>query len=253
MSDPDVDILAGIPFMAHNDISVRPSKQQIEIKGCSPINYGPSADKGKESRVRRTQAFVLRAKNTTVWPISYIEFDTPPDFQHDCSIAIEPRADSIPKGTNKWPQPHITEAIAGKIRLFNDTCDPQPLQNNDHVCQVLSTYVPDPYNLEPSLVTTQAKQQANVNEFYSDSVKLVPDNILTTEHHSQFQTLLRKYDNVFSPDLKGYNGSVGPFEAVVNMGPAEPPQRKGRIPQYSRNRLVELQAKFDELEQQGVF
>ena len=253
VSDLDVDILAGIPFMTHNDISVRPAKQQIEIKGCSPINYGPSADKGKENRVRRTQAFVLRAKNTTVWPGSYIEFDTPPDFQHDCSVAIEPRTDSIPKGTNKWPQPQVTEAIAGKIRLFNDTCDPQQLQNNDHVCQVLSTYVPYPYNFKPSSVTIQAKKQATVNDFYSDSVKLDPDNILTTEHHGQFQNLLRKYDDVFSPDLKGYNGSVGPFEAVVNMGPVEPPQRKGRIPQYSRNRLVELQAKFDELEQQGVF
>ena len=32
-----------------------------------------------------------------------------------------------------------------------------------------------------------------------------------------------------------------------------PPQRKGRVPQYSRNQLVELQAKFDELEQAQVF
>ena len=32
-----------------------------------------------------------------------------------------------------------------------------------------------------------------------------------------------------------------------------PPQRKGRVPQYSRDKLVELQQKFDELEAQGVF
>ena len=32
-----------------------------------------------------------------------------------------------------------------------------------------------------------------------------------------------------------------------------PPQRKGRVPQYSRDKLVELQQKFDELEEQGVF
>ena len=37
------------------------------------------------------------------------------------------------------------------------------------------------------------------------------------------------------------------------MGPVEPPQRKGRLPQYSRERLVELQHKFDELEELGVF
>ena len=37
------------------------------------------------------------------------------------------------------------------------------------------------------------------------------------------------------------------------MGPVQPPQRKGRVPQYSRDKLVELQLKFDELEKHGVF
>ena len=39
----------------------------------------------------------------------------------------------------------------------------------------------------------------------------------------------------------------------VNMGPVLPPQRKGRCPQYARDKLVELQDKFDELEAVGVF
>ena len=37
------------------------------------------------------------------------------------------------------------------------------------------------------------------------------------------------------------------------MGPVEPPQRKGRLPQYARHQLLELQQKFDELEALGVF
>ena len=37
------------------------------------------------------------------------------------------------------------------------------------------------------------------------------------------------------------------------MGPVQPPQRKGHVPQYAHNKLVELQQKFDELEAQGVF
>ncbi|VDI80345.1 Hypothetical predicted protein [Mytilus galloprovincialis] len=37
------------------------------------------------------------------------------------------------------------------------------------------------------------------------------------------------------------------------MGPVQPPKRKGRMPQYSKNNLVELQNKFDELECEGVF
>ena len=37
------------------------------------------------------------------------------------------------------------------------------------------------------------------------------------------------------------------------MGPVEPPQRKGRLSQYARHQLLELQQKFDELEALGVF
>ena len=58
---------------------------------------------------------------------------------------------------------------------------------------------------------------------------------------------------MFDPNYAGYNGHVGPFEAVVNIVPVQPPQRKGHLPQYARNQLVELQAKFDELETMGVF
>ena len=37
------------------------------------------------------------------------------------------------------------------------------------------------------------------------------------------------------------------------MSPAQPPQRKGKLPLYGRSRLVELQSRFDELESDGVF
>ena len=54
------------------------------------------------------------------------------------------------------------------------------------------------------------------------------------------------------PQITGYNGAAGPIQATVNIGPEQPPWRKGHIPQYSRNQLVELQAMFDELEQAKV-
>jgi len=37
------------------------------------------------------------------------------------------------------------------------------------------------------------------------------------------------------------------------MGPVEPPERKGWLPQYAKNKLVELHEKFDQLEEVGVF
>ena len=88
---------------------------------------------------------------------------------------------------------------------------------------------------------------------FSSSVSIDPDNILPEDLRVKFRQLLQTYDRIFDPDITGYNGAAGPILASVNIGPVQPPQRKGRVPQYSRNQLVELQAKFDELEQAQVF
>ncbi|CAC5426727.1 unnamed protein product [Mytilus coruscus] len=88
---------------------------------------------------------------------------------------------------------------------------------------------------------------------YSGLVKIDPDNLLSPEIKAKFRDTLNKYDDVYDPYFKGYNGAAGPFQARVNMGPVQPPQRKDRVPQYSRNQLVELQQTFDELEAIGVF
>ena len=37
------------------------------------------------------------------------------------------------------------------------------------------------------------------------------------------------------------------------MSPVQAHQRKGRVPQYARDKLLELQQKVDDLENQGVF
>ena len=58
---------------------------------------------------------------------------------------------------------------------------------------------------------------------------------------------------MFDPNFPGYNASAGDFKAVVNMGPVQPPQRKGHLPQYSRNKVTELQEHFDHLDVLGVF
>ena len=47
--------------------------------------------------------------------------------------------------------------------------------------------------------------------------------------------------------------TIDPDHALSPDEPVQPPQRKGRLPQYARNQLVELQNKFDELETMGVF
>jgi hypothetical protein len=64
---------------------------------------------------------------------------------------------------------------------------------------------------------------------------------------------LKEFDRVFDPVISWYNGAACPSEGVVNIGPVQTPQRKGRTPQYARGQLEQLQTKFEELGQTGVF
>ena len=75
--------------------------------------------------------------------------------------------------------------------------------------------------------------------------------ILGPAMSEKFNKLHIKYDNVFIPKFHGYK--AGDIKGIVNMGPVLPPQRKGRVPQYSRNKLDELQVTIDELEESDIF
>ena len=82
----------------------------------------------------------------------------------------------------------------------------------------------------------------------TESVRVDPDGLLSASEKASFISLLKEFQVVFDPRIPDYNGAAGPIEGIVNMGPVEPPQRKGRVPQ-----LDLLQNKFDELEAQGIF
>ena len=96
--------------------------------------------------------------------------------------------------------------------------------------------------------STQAKSipipTPQYSEFHSDRVRVDPDTLLSEEIRMKFKDMLRKYDSVFNPCFSGYNGASGPLDAKRNMGPIQPPQRKGRVPQHCKDQLVTLQEKL---------
>lgn len=259
----DVDILAGVPFMDYNDISVRPAKRQVIVGDGAIYEYGISNSSHQSNMVRRTQARVLRAPSSplTVWPGEYVEISVPTDVCDNTMLALEPRVDSSvcrPMSDSQiWPKPEIITSVGDKIRIPNDTEDPIVLRKNEHFCQVLEVDSPLEVNIStelPSIHVNNITSKDSITPvLHSSKVILDPDQILPNDVRSEFQSVLEEYDHVFDPIYKGYNGASGPFKAVVNMGPVLPPQRKGRVPQYSRDKLVELQQKFDELESLGVF
>lgn len=249
----DVEILAGTPFMESNDIAVRPARKEVLIRG-TPYKYGST---GNQTAPKARRAIVLRAppSNTTIWPGEFVELQLPSDTPPDSVYALEPRTDSptsqSAKTTQLWPPPAIVSSVSGKIRIPNLSDKPRLLKRNEHFCQVSPVFSPPDTTQAPFPTLRQKPARSPSN--HSTSVSLDPNTLLPTEIRQKFQESLVEFDSVFDTNYQGYNGASGPFEAKVTMGPVEPPQRKGRLPLYPRDKLVELQEKFDELEEQGVF
>ena len=126
-------------------------------------------------------------------------------------------------------------------------------KKNDHFGQLSEVFSPEasPAVVEIPSVSCVKSNYVSKATRHSTSVCLDPGSILPARIYTE--SLHAHYDIVFDPNFPGYNASAGDFKAVVNMGPVQPPQRKGRLPQYSRNKLTELQEHFDRLEVLGVF
>jgi hypothetical protein len=252
----DVDILAGNPFLVTNDIATRPAKRQIVIGGTDVISYGPQSQ--TSTSIRRTQAFLLRSpsRQTVLMPGDFIDLPLPTSFDPDTTCAIEPRLDSPSNQDVKfqqvWPPAQEVISVGSNIRLLNSTQDPVLLKKNEHFCQVRSVSQVDGTsdNLVPGM---PVKPPPAAHVPYSSNVSVDPNQCLPHEVRAKFSELHQQYDTVFCPRISKYNGHSGSIEAVVNMGTTLPPQRKGRLPHYNRDTLIELQNKFDELEVAGVF
>ena len=220
MNELDVDIFAGIPFMSTNDISVRPAKQQILIVDTNIVHCGTSPS-GSPNRVRRTQAYILKPEATSViWPGIYLELALPSDLQPECTLAIESRTDNV-KFLNNWPPPRIIEAVNGKVRIPNNTDEPLFLRKNEHFCQVCLTTKLSCDSTDSDIQLP--KPPSPTTEFHSDTISVDPDKILLESYQTKFRTLTQAYNDVFDTKIQDYNGSMGPFEATINMGAIQPP------------------------------
>jgi len=187
-----------------------------------------------------------------IWPGDFVELNLPEEFSHiDDDIAVEPHDQfACDIGQNMlWPTPCIVSSIAGKIRVPNFTGEPIYVKKDEHMCKIRATFTPDDSVDSAPSPTPSVSHTSD----FSRQVTLDPDGLMPSDMKAKFCEVLKEFEEVFDPHFTGYNGAAGRFQAKVNMGPVQPPQRKGRIPQYSRHQLQELQAKFDELEAIGVF
>ena len=147
VEDLDADVLAGVPFLIANDISVRPATQQITIHGFETLYY-LSKDKHNidTHTVRAATSYVLRSSSptTVIWPGEYFEVDVPPELGIDSTITVEPRyAHTVsvrsPDFLNMWPTPHIVDSVGGRIQHLAGTASlPSDFASTAPLCQICS-------------------------------------------------------------------------------------------------------------------
>lgn len=252
VEDLDVQVLAQTPFMITNDISLCPGKRRIPIQSSEVLVYNSDASADSRAHaVRRSQSFVLRSSSPASHPPprDFLEFNVPPDLGPDCTLAIEARTDALSNQCTKVSQLchqlRITDAGADKARIVNNTNEPRSIRHHKHICQVRLTTAIDTTFLSPELSPPapvyQSDSKVHQPCFFNDAVTVDPDNILPTGVHEQFREVLRAHGDVFNPTIVGYNGAAGPVETTANIGPVHPPQWKSRVPQYSRDKMTELQ------------
>ena len=192
-------------------------------------------------------------------------------------VAIEPRWDLSHNKTSKdsafWPQAQLTEVVDGAITLQNLNTLPVVIHKSEPVCNVQTSYLADPILVKPNTSSNQAsatsdgdpvkqsciksnpvntKSTSRKSTTYSSSVDLNPDGVLNHAEEEMFRRTMSTYDDVFSKVTSTYNGRSGPCHVKVNIGPNEPPQRKGRVPFYGDGGLQELQDYFDDLLARGI-
>ena len=247
----DTPVLVGNPFLVKNDIGTRPKRSQIIIGGSEIVYYGSASQ--THGNVRRTQAVLIRAphKQTVLLPGDYIDLKVPADIPVDSEWALEPRLDSPCNRINPdrpWPPPQNIQSVGDTLRVTNSTEDPILLKKDEHIAQIRAT-IPI---LESIATPSVVEKESRFPQHLTSSISIDPDHVLPREVVSEFTQLHDKYASVFSSDIQKYNGASGNIESCVNMGPNLPPQRKGRLPHYSRDNMMALQNKCDDLEQQGV-
>ena len=254
VDDLDVDILAGVPFMEENDISVRPRNKTITVGDTHHFSYKTTSP----SCSTRCRSTVLRATSrTTVWPGEFLDVNVGENLtlNNDSLVAIEPHTSS---SAMEWPKPGVYQSVANHIRLVNSTDSPQVFKKHDHLALASPTFDPPlpatipTKDCEPATILRSAPKPKHPPIRDACRIQLNPDGILDADVCRRFGEIHQRMESVFSPEYSTYNHKFGRFEAVVNMGPVKPPQRKGRVPQYSRDKLVQLQLQFDELEALGV-
>ena len=134
----------------------------------------------------------------TIWPGEFAEVTLPKDVScSDATFALEPRTDApvskYASNSDAWPQPTVTDSIAGKIHIANLTNTVRILRRNEHFCQIWEVFVPDVLPTGPA-VSDSVRSRGAVDAGsagHSSSVQIDPDGMLSADERSSLGPLCK--------------------------------------------------------------
>ena len=257
----DSPVLAGMPFLRQNDISIRYSTNTIFLGDCCSINYRDKKTP-KEPSMKSIPSVLRVTNQTCVFPGEEIFLPLPENLQHEKFVALEPRS-TVPTSMPSWITCNILcPNPDGEISLSNNTSEPILISKHTQLCQVRPV---DEVSLDSlELTSQQSLPTATIHNIPLKNQPLKPstlsiisvdpsEKIMSVDQRNVFTQIHKRYEKVFSPGIGKYNNHSGNFVHTVNLGPNLPPQRRGRIPTYNRSDKEILQQKFDDLLEEGVF
>ena len=253
VNDLKDDVIAGIPFLTLNDIFVRPAKRTIHIGDKEIIQYEPIQT--SRSSTNRNVNIILRVpKQTSLLPGEVMNLPLPAELHGLNEVSIEPRVITPSmkdqKINNIWLKPSIVTLNENNIELQNTSNSPVYIKKHEQIANVRMIMTPGEDNASTcaDIKINNVKSSPSSSSAH-EQVIVDPSNRLTPEVISEFSCSHVKYKDVFDDSSIGlYNGHSGPLEVKVNMGPSQPPQRKGRMPLYNRKLQEEYQEVCDSLE-----
>ena len=226
--------------MVHNDIGARHAKRQIEMDGTEIIGYR------SPSRHTRQPYTIFPAAQPKPHSCSARGVRPVSDAVSVISWVLEPRLhcpSNMPrKPEDAWPPSQQIQSVDHAVHVSNTTDCLVLLESGERPCQARHI-LPVEASTSTSRPTTcrAASPSPATHKLFSPRVILDPDGYLDQDTRDKFITLNLEFDDAFSPSISKYNGASGKIEAVVNIGPTLPSQCEGRLPQYNRNTLEELQ------------
>ena len=226
----DGDTLGGVPFMAHNDISVRPARREVVFGDGSAVTY-PSDNTTGTPTIRRAIVLGAPSHSSTIWPGEYISIDIPSNqcTDRDQSYILEPRYDS--KSSHDWLEPQVITSVGHRLRLPNLTGSPVVIKKHDHFCQVRQIFPSSPNEDSPhSDIPLQPTPSHNNSNSDHLLVSIDPDAQLSSEERQLFEHINHKYHEAFNAQGKAYNGRSGPIQVILNMGPYNHFSGKAKYP-----------------------